>query len=325
MSKEGIKQLLATLIGLLIVLITAETGYRVYVEGWKPLHRPSRIPGLLWEPTPGAEALRDGIRYTINSQGLRDLEYTREKPEGVFRIAMVGDSVTWGYTKQHATYPHLIEQKLRRLYPDRRYEVLNFGIMGTGSRHHAALVRERVVHYAPDLVILGHTLNDLLDDKRFERIGPATLRFLQYSHFANYLFVKSLSVARNVRAKAGIMTDKKYFQRCRRLYLDQDRLAVLTDHLLEMKGLLEKQGSQFAVVVFPFKQQLGRAGALLPQSNLADICNAEEIPILDPAKELREFDPDKLYRSGDPVHFSAFGNEVLADTIVRFLHAEELI
>lgn len=37
------------------------------------------------------------IEYLINSKGLRDSETTYEKPEGIFRIVLVGDSHTFGY------------------------------------------------------------------------------------------------------------------------------------------------------------------------------------------------------------------------------------
>jgi hypothetical protein len=37
------------------------------------------------------------IEYRINSKGLRDEETTYEKPEGSFRIVLLGDSRTFGF------------------------------------------------------------------------------------------------------------------------------------------------------------------------------------------------------------------------------------
>jgi hypothetical protein len=56
---------------------------------------------LGWSLKPRAEGIsnRTGyeITYRINSKGLRDDETTYEKPEGTFRIVLLGDSRTFGY------------------------------------------------------------------------------------------------------------------------------------------------------------------------------------------------------------------------------------
>ena len=56
---------------------------------------------LGWEPKPNSSAssgrLGYPIEYKINSKGLRDDETTLEKPYGVFRIVLIGDSQTFGF------------------------------------------------------------------------------------------------------------------------------------------------------------------------------------------------------------------------------------
>ncbi len=67
------------------------------------------------------------VEYRINSKGLRDNETTYDKPEGVFRIVVIGDSNTFGVgvpIEKHFT--RLLEGYFRDL------EVINLGVGGFG-------------------------------------------------------------------------------------------------------------------------------------------------------------------------------------------------
>jgi hypothetical protein len=49
-----------------------------------------------------------------NSHGHRDVEVTLEKPPGVFRILVLGDSLTVGANvRQEEAYPKVLEKHLR--------------------------------------------------------------------------------------------------------------------------------------------------------------------------------------------------------------------
>ena len=64
-----------------------------------------------------------------NLQGLREREIEVPKPEGVFRVLVLGDGSTWGPgLAESERFTALAEARLRQLYPDRRIEVLNAGL-----------------------------------------------------------------------------------------------------------------------------------------------------------------------------------------------------
>ena len=94
----------------------------------------------------------------LNSWGFRDLEFELAKPEGVYRIAVIGDSFTFGQG---------IEEKdrvsnLLGSYLDSkgRYQVLNFGKPGAETIHELSLLRDLVLKTEPDFVILQWYIND---------------------------------------------------------------------------------------------------------------------------------------------------------------------
>jgi lysophospholipase L1-like esterase len=103
---------------------------------------------------------------TINSQRLRaETEYGLEPSAGVTRIAMLGDSFTFGIGANNPeTYPAYLEQVLANASGTARFEVINAGVGGTGTgdqvRHFDFLVK----HFHPHLVVLTVISNDVDDD-----------------------------------------------------------------------------------------------------------------------------------------------------------------
>ena len=101
-----------------------------------------------------------------NSFGFHSREYSLEKPEGVFRIALIGDSfIEAMQVKQDKTVAALLEQKLNslnsRLY---RYEVIPFGISSHGTYKNILYFENYAAQFKPDLVIDALALNDIEDD-----------------------------------------------------------------------------------------------------------------------------------------------------------------
>ena len=156
--------LLAIFISLEIISKTIEKKYffntSVYVQRAKPfLHKISRIPGLSYELIAGAKS-DDGF-YSINSNGIRDREFEIPKPDGVFRIIVLGDSVTFGTEYPlDFTYPKILEKLLNSNFKSKRkFEVLNAGVCSYNAVQKFLFLKNRLLDYEPDMVILQF-LND---------------------------------------------------------------------------------------------------------------------------------------------------------------------
>ncbi|MBU1693527.1 MAG: hypothetical protein KJ726_10820 [Verrucomicrobia bacterium] len=66
-----------------------------------------------------------------NRQGLREREIAVPKPDGVFRVLVLGEDSTWGPgLAEEERFTALAEVRLREAHPDRPIEVLNVGIPG---------------------------------------------------------------------------------------------------------------------------------------------------------------------------------------------------
>ncbi len=96
-----------------------------------------------------------------NSAGFRGRHYTPTKPDSVWRIVALGDSVTYGLgVEASESFPGVLETKLNET-PGESVEVLNFGVPGYNTFQSCTLLETRAIRYEPDLVVLTFTPDDV--------------------------------------------------------------------------------------------------------------------------------------------------------------------
>jgi len=122
-----------------------------------------------WQPDPlTGSALRPGMEgwqrdegrayVRISTQGLRDREHALQKPAGVYRIAVLGDSYAEAMqVEMERAFWSLLPKRLEScgFAGGRKIETVNFGVSGYGTGHELLTLRERVWPYAPDMVLLA--------------------------------------------------------------------------------------------------------------------------------------------------------------------------
>jgi carbamoyltransferase len=112
-------------------------------------------PTIGYRFVPGLKARVDheggGYLLRTNQAGFRCRhEFTREKPPGVFRILLFGDSFTAGdAVSDKYRYGDLLESLLPGT------QVLNFGLSGSGTDQQYLIWREHAAELEHDLVLIG--------------------------------------------------------------------------------------------------------------------------------------------------------------------------
>ncbi|PYQ83668.1 MAG: hypothetical protein DMG03_12840 [Acidobacteria bacterium] len=157
--------------------------------------QPSRYAGIVYELKPNVRGRFMGQPLLINSQGLRDYEYTRRKEPRTFRIVGVGDSSLfgWGVPIEDSGLK-VLERRLNEEFRARKFEVVNFAVPGYNTAMESETFVQRCLEYAPDLVLLNFNTNDY-DVPEFMR-RPNELATLRRS----YLFDLAYSVYEGVMA-----------------------------------------------------------------------------------------------------------------------------
>jgi len=99
-------------------------------------------------------------RVSINAAGIRGTtDYLIEKPAGVFRIAVFGDSFAFGEgVSDDQTFASLLEESHRAL------QVLNFAVPGYGTDQMYLRYQQSGIQYRPDLVLQMIFVQDIHRD-----------------------------------------------------------------------------------------------------------------------------------------------------------------
>jgi len=145
-------------------LVVPRDAARSYTVGMLRRHHPL----LGWDLPPGARArIRQAefdVEMEVNARGLRGPDRGHEKPAGVKRVLLLGDSFTEGYTVVESHTARAVLERLLNQAACGRFEVLNAGVAGYGTDQELLYFRERGHRYAPDQVVLFFFGNDLSDN-----------------------------------------------------------------------------------------------------------------------------------------------------------------
>jgi lysophospholipase L1-like esterase len=338
------------LFGLALGAVVIETGLRV-AGGLRDskAHGASELRGLhrfrpdlpwLFELRPGAEGRiseQGAAFYRINADGLRDSVYARPKPEGVFRVIVMGDSVSFGYGVEEAeAYPQVLEELLSELVPDSRIEVVNLGVGGYNAYNEAQLLEGVGQSYEPDLVLVQFCINDLNDPTvHFDAQTRIALSAIPDAAFPNpsqrrgsaHVPSRGLRWCRASKLCTAIqdlwlaMAAPEFDDQARRdavVFIeatDRPEWTWLEARYQEMARVAKAGGASFAILAFPYQKQLAEPSPHPVQTQLAALGRQNGWPVIDPLAAFQE-----AHVAGTPIfidwwHPTPAGHRVVAITI----------
>lgn len=109
---------------------------------------------LVRELIPNKVTPLDGWTITTNRWGMRDKDYEMKKPEGVFRIAILGASYEMGSgVAQDSIFETLAEKMLVDSIAEKQIEILNFSVGGYHLPQQVWVAQNKVPQFQPDLVL----------------------------------------------------------------------------------------------------------------------------------------------------------------------------
>lgn len=109
----------------------------------------------------GEERYTWGHLVVNNRYGFRERDFETPKPEGVYRVMVLGDSFTWGDgLAVEERYTSIAESLLNETSMGVEFEVLNFGLRGMSTIAERDVLNKYINAVDPDLIVVGFTLND---------------------------------------------------------------------------------------------------------------------------------------------------------------------
>jgi hypothetical protein len=153
----------------LLALLVLEVALRLASYSTPQLHQLD--PTLGWSLRAAKSGWYAGeggrVRIAINPAGFRDREHLLDKPDPVYRIAVLGDEYSEAMrVALRDTWWWRLEPELQRcdFQPGKLVEVLNFGVAGYSTAQELVLLQTKVMRYAPDLVLLQFSADDVIDN-----------------------------------------------------------------------------------------------------------------------------------------------------------------
>ena len=159
-----------TLAGIIVVLVVSEIFLKIkkqHIESSDHLDYGMMVYDkyLGWKLTPNWEGRHKhydfDVSYSTNSHGFRN-DFTAKQGQARLRYAFVGDSFIFSFgVNDNETFIQLLNS------PENQANVyLNFGVPGYSTDQEYLLIRKRVLHFSPDVILLVVYLgNDLFDNE----------------------------------------------------------------------------------------------------------------------------------------------------------------
>jgi lysophospholipase L1-like esterase len=267
--------------------------------------------------------------YRINSLGFRGREFTRQKPPGTYRIAVVGDSTVFGLgCDDDSTFPHFLENDLASYRRGARVEVLNLGIPSYTTANMKNLIKAEVLDYSPDMIIIYGFFNDVYYSPVVFRKGAYLLALINGFLMDRSVFYLSLrekmckffgeDIGMLYRGPRGAIIDS--------LAKDGSIIHSMRENLGEginaarERGIDTVLGAQ-ALYISDRKTKIGsilQSGSLKPfyervYAEIDSLGKAESVRVIaanDVFENLGDSEKDKVFL--DSTHLSADGNRLLA-------------
>ena len=259
----------------------------------------------------------------LNRFGFREREFSQEAEAGVYRIAVIGDSLTYGQgIKDDERLTSLLEERLNA--NSRQHEVLNFGWSGHETEHQLETLKDLVLPLDPDFLLLQWFPNDVEGKDKSARPRPPNLIPSKRVH--NWLSDNSALYS---------MTHIGFHQLLRRLGLYPSYQTYLTERfqdpespqwkdyeqvLRDFMELTRAEELPLGVYLYPLQgsKKIEDYSIGYLHDRVLNICAAYEIKCLDLRARLAEVeDPSKLAVSRYDGHPSAYANEIMTEEVLE--------
>jgi HEAT repeat protein len=236
-------------------------------------------------------------RHEVNAEGLRDREHPVALPDDVWRVAILGDSVTEGFgLPADQAYPAVLQRELDAA--GERVEVLSVAVRGWSTLQERIAYHRIARRYDPQQVLLGVCLNDIIELAIQRRPPPRLLLALhRRSAFVRWV------VDATRREEKGV----------EQLFSGTPPLGLFFDEVSALRSEIAADRAELSLVVFPFRFQLQKdAPAPTVQAAISAWCASQRLRCLDMLPVLRPLGPSAFI---DPSHLSREGTLASAEAI----------
>jgi lysophospholipase L1-like esterase len=281
----------------------------------------SRIDAPIWSDRPTEWYLPEG------TQDQRNMVFAKAKPEGTFRIVVIGDSFTFaGKVHFDDNFAKRLERMLELNSSHPNTEVLNWGIPGYSTQQEALLVRKAIQDYKADLVVLEITLND--PEVEPYHVSHANLYTWQ-KHLQRWpLFTHWHSLQYFAQRILNSIRTHNYLEYHQSLFEKANTWSSFSNALEKIRRTGRDASIPVVAMVFPMlshpfdEHYPFREAHAKIDAKLAEL----EMPVLDLLSAFQGIPPERLQaKPGEDAHPNEIAHRIAADSLYAFLKNHNLL
>ena len=295
------------------VRIVIDDGMEYNLEMWKyarKLKRVAKHSDQGHQHIPDKSAFLMGVNVKINSQGYRNKEISITPPQGVTRIMMLGDSLTFGWgVPSDETVSSRLEDLLNNSRKDKSFEVINTGIGNTNTEMQVASFLDKGVLFSPDIVVLNYFINDA------EPI-PRPTKNIFMKHSAAYVFFS----LRWGSIKRLFFGGKQWFQYYNDLYSNENESWIRAkDAISKLSNYSHSKDIKLIIVNYPELHQLTPYPFDQVTSKLKNVADEHRVQFVDLLPSVKDESESDLWVSQQDQHPNSLACKLIAHAIQKAL------
>lgn len=258
----------------------------------------------------------------LNPLGFRDADIPAPKPANSYRIAVVGDSFTYGQgVSNEERFTDLLRDRLNDgTCKDVQFEVINLGRPGAETIDHLAILQEVALQLEPDFILLQWYKNDMEGADKSGR--PRPMRLIPSDYLSTLLRENSvlyfLIQSRWATLQSSLGWEESYEDYMRQRFLDPDSpdSQAASGALADFFSTNRTHDLPVGMILFP--DAGGPAGLTFLHDRVLAQCADEKILCVDLQEAYaEEEDPRTLWASALDHHPSALAHAMATDLLVE--------
>ena len=300
-----------------LIIITTVIGCVVLVEGGlrlmfglgnPPLYIADDEIGYLLAPNQNLR--RMGNQIQINQYSMRNEAIAEAKPDSLFRVLLLGDSIVNGgwWTDQQEILSASLTKKLNS--DGNSVQVLNASANSWGPRNELAYLKGFGLFNSQVLILVINT------DDLFATAPNAAVVGRDRNYPDRKPFLALTEAYERFIAKPKPLPNQKPEK--------GDRVGLNLQAIREIKATAETENTQFILAMTPLLRELGATGPRdyeqKARNRLQELTTQEQITYIDFLPIFADFpQPEFLYR--DHIHLSPQGDHLVSETLAKSLES----
>jgi len=289
-----------------------------------------------------------------NSMGFSSEEINlSEKADNEKRILIIGDAFSMPEGLDYeSSYPYLLEQQLRRKYPNFKIKVINGGVTGYGPNEEYAQLKKYINIIKPDIVVNQFFVNEY-DDINISKMTRQTSIgfFVDHSIMKRFFGNDQTPVHLNTfaRHKLGIVNNSYNYNRCLLFFYEKDAhyyddtvINKISNYFDNATKLCSENNARFIVMYVPGQIEVSKPKDIAhypysenlkdtteydfkrPQEIINNLCTIKRIGYINTTPYLRDYSDQPVYFP-ESWHWNITGHKAITEYLSNYFITNNLL